>query len=98
MINKAKHPARLYPSGLAYFLFRRLPAAFLHNLHHIANGAFLIYIIGIRGGADIRHVTDSAIILRVLLGMLVWAALLAIYFIARETGRKEKKQNGRNKN
>lgn len=98
MVNKAKRPARLYPSGLVYFLFRRLPAAFLHNLHCIASVAFFIYIIGISGGADIRHVTDSTIILRVLLGLFVWAALLAVYFIARDLGGREKKQNGRNKN
>lgn len=91
MVNKVKRPARLYPSGLAYFLFRRLPAAILHNLHYIASAAFFVYIVGISGGADIRHVTDSAIITRVLLGLLVWAALLAIYFVARETGRREKK-------
>lgn len=91
MTKKAKRPASLYPSGLAYFLFHRLPGAIFKNLHYIATGAFFVYIIGISGGADIRYVTDGEILTRVLLGGIVWIALLAVCYIVRSLGEREEK-------
>lgn len=90
MANKTKRPACSYSSGVAYFLCRCLPAAICNNLHYIATATFFVYILGISGGADIRYMPDTAILARITIGWIVWVAVLAVYFIARNARRKEK--------
>lgn len=72
------HAVPLKLSAVLYFVKDRILIPLVKNPHVVATFAFFIYIYGLSGGNDIRHITDEAVYSHAIAAGVAWITVLLL--------------------